>query len=310
MRQRSRRPGRQYAAIPNAAMRDKRVSIEARGLLALLMTYSDEWEFFVDHLQDVACCGRDKMRAMLRDLEAAGYVVRERYRGEDGRLLGSQWVIVDDPFGAPSGAVPDGSPQDDVVSEGGDPESRPPENPSIGTDRLKNRPPEKPTVDKSAHIRKPTDKKTKGKKPPAPVSGSGGGVGGDPDHPDFDAFWRAYPLRVERDEALRAFAETVAMDEANASKLIAAARAYATSAEVQRGYVMKPANWLTRGSWRDHVKEDPKAVDLDALARQWSGAVIACRSYAASAIRPDVARRMLQLQLVTSDQLRAAGVTH
>lgn len=125
MRERSSRPGRLYAAIPNEAMRDKSLSIEARGLLALLMTYSDEWVFIKEHLQDMTGMGRDKFERTMGELIKCGYVERILSREEGtGKLLGSTWVIRDD---------------------------RGPEFQGVGaTDALKNRPPAEPTHGESA----------------------------------------------------------------------------------------------------------------------------------------------------------------
>lgn len=235
MRHRSTRPHRAYAAIPNAAMRDQRLSIEARGLLALLMTYSDDWVFRVDHLQKVATCGRDVLRRMLKELERAGYMVREVERGSSGRVAGTQWIIVDDPFDTKPCATDDDAEQavvDDDVR-------RPPENPSLGknahtdsnsvdmcihTDSLKNRPPEKPTAGKTDPLRRTKEKKTNYKNPPDP----------------------------------------------------------------------KPA-----------FADIPDETEI---AMKWVGAVKAGHSFAASAIRPSVARKMLALKLVSSDELRSVGV--
>lgn len=88
MRERSSRPGRLYAAVPNDAMRDKRLSIEARGLLALLMTYSDEWVFIKEHLQEIAGIGRDKFERVMGELISEGYVERVLTReAETGSFL-------------------------------------------------------------------------------------------------------------------------------------------------------------------------------------------------------------------------------
>lgn len=180
MRKRSTRQGRKYAAIPNAAMRDENLSIAARGLLALLMTYADDWVFRMGHLQKIACCGRDKMREMLKELEAAGYVVREVIRRDDNKLAGTQWAIIDDPED-PTSCASAGDAEPDLVDGAA---SRPPENPSIGknahnsaksaplcnsADSLKNRPPDFPTAGKPVTLRKPTDKEKKDKKPLTPT---------------------------------------------------------------------------------------------------------------------------------------------
>ncbi|AYF00434.1 hypothetical protein PY32053_00759 [Paracoccus yeei] len=313
MRQRSRRQGRAYAAIPNAAMRDERISIEARGLLALLMTYADDWTFVVDHLQQVAGCGRDKMRGMLKELEAAGYVIRQVLRGEGGHLAGTEWMIVDDPAAAAHGVVSDVETQDAGEQGKNGSVHRPPENPSIGaTDPLKNRPPVEPTAGKSVPIRKPKDKNTNLKKSPNPLPGSGDDGWAD----YFDRFWEAFPDPVERDAARKAFDGVLEAGEIGPEDLIEVATAYARSRHVERGYGMKPANWLARGSWRDEWEASkaakaaaPPTVDMDAVAQRWVEPVKAGRTYAASSIKPAVARHMLSLGLVTETELRRAGVT-
>ncbi|WP_170759958.1 hypothetical protein [Ruegeria lacuscaerulensis] len=145
MRERSRRSQRLYAAIPNAALRDEDISIEARGLLALLMTYSDDWEFNKTHLRNVTGMGRDKFEKAMGELRAVGYVVLVQNRLENGQLVGSTWVIRDD---------------------------RTPENPGVGTEALKNRGPEKPSPGESAHIRITNTKKTKIQESPIPPEGA------------------------------------------------------------------------------------------------------------------------------------------
>lgn len=316
MRQFSRRPARQYAAIPNAAMRDSRISIEARGLLALMMTYSDSWVFAVDHLRTVTGVGRDKLRNMLRELGEAGYLLREAMANEDGRFDGSRWIIVDDPTEAGRFGSGEGSPEQDVPDTAKTPENpRPPENPAVGvTDPLKIRPPENPTAGESAPIRKPKDKKTKSKNPLTPAdAGEGVREWGD----SFQEFWGAYPDPVEREAAWREYQLVLEAGEITPEALTETARQYAKSRHVEKGYGKKPANWLASGAWREEWEVGRKAkadaqlvagVDVDALARQFAPAVLAGRSYAAAAIKPDVARRMVALGLVTGDQLRRVGV--
>lgn len=226
MRSRSTRPDRRYAAIPNAAMRDTALSIEARGLLALMMTHSDEWRFSVAQLRRDCCVGRDKIKAMLAELEARGYLRRIILRNARGQLEGSEWIIFDEcgdgAASTSSGGSASDADQDGVVCS----DNRPPENPAIGgdvTDSLKNRPPVQPSAGESGPIRRPRVKKTK-EKPPSP-----------PDDP--------------------------------------AARA-----------------------------------SLEDIARSWVDPVRAGRQYCAGSIRPAVARMMLQLDLVSADELRAVGV--
>lgn len=134
--------------------------------------------------------------------------------------------------------------------------------------------------------------------------------------PAFDRFWTAFPDPVEREAASKAFAGVIEAGEISPDDLVEAAAAYARSRHVERGYGMKPANWLARGGWRDEWQAGkaakdaaPPNVDLDALAERWVEAVRAGRTYAASSIKPHVARHMLSRQLVTETELRRAGVT-
>ncbi|GGD30802.1 hypothetical protein [Sinisalibacter lacisalsi] len=137
MRHRSHRPDRRYAAIPNAVMRDENLSIEARGMLALLMTYADDWEFHSPHLMRVAGVKPDRFQRIMRELTAAGFVTREPIRcSETGKLFGTRWIIHDEPDS-----------------------DREPENTVIGdTENRKNRPLVKPTAGKSGPIRRPRRK--------------------------------------------------------------------------------------------------------------------------------------------------------
>lgn len=141
-----------------------------------------------------------------------------------------------------------------------------------------------------------------------------------PDHPDwseaFDRFWAAFPDPVERDAARKAFDGVLEAGEIGPDELVEIATTYARSRHVERGYGMKPANWLARGSWRDEWEASkaakaaaPPVVDMDAVAQRWVEPVKAGRTYAASSIKPAVARHMLSLGLVTESELRRAGVT-
>ncbi|MBD9528402.1 helix-turn-helix domain-containing protein [Paracoccus sp. PAR01] len=147
--------------------------------------------------------------------------------------------------------------------------------------------------------------------PPTPLRGVG--AGGVDIH--FDEFWSAFPSQIEPDAARKAFAKVLASGEIDGPALVAAAKAYAGSREVGRGYPMKAANWLARGGWRVAVAGQGAeaaapavAADRDAVARHWAEAVKAGHSYCASAINATTARRMIALGLVTAAELRKVGV--
>lgn len=95
-----------YAQIPNAWMRDKRLSRKARGLLAELLTHSVGWEITIESLVNSGPEGRDAIRSTIRELEQNGYLRRTRRRREDGTLSGSDYELTEPAAGEPTSANP------------------------------------------------------------------------------------------------------------------------------------------------------------------------------------------------------------
>jgi hypothetical protein len=85
-----------FVQIPNAWLRDARLSFGARGLLAQLMTHDEGWNTSVAALVKNGPQGKSAINAMLKELEAAGYLQREQRR-EGGRFESSKYIITD-PF--------------------------------------------------------------------------------------------------------------------------------------------------------------------------------------------------------------------
>lgn len=89
-----------YSSLPNATLRDDRLSLEAVGLLVRLLSRPTDWTISVKQLQaelnkeltgkKKKKVGRDKLRDLIRDLKKEGYVTAENGRGSDGRWT---WVF-------------------------------------------------------------------------------------------------------------------------------------------------------------------------------------------------------------------------
>lgn len=266
MRERSSRPNRAYAAIPNAAMRNTAISMEARGLLALLMTYADSWVFRRDHLMEVTGWGRDKFSKHMGELREAGYVELVMDRAEGGKLIGTTWVIRDE-------------------------NHRGPEIQSLGfTEALKNRPPAKPTSGESAPIRRTRSQEDQQEESPKPPEGASDlfSANGDPveekTEPDrFDEFWKVYPKKAGKPAAQKAWAK--AIKRAPAQTIIDGARRYAHwlsqgGPKDFRPIPKFPQGWLNDDRWDDeeirHVRlpDEVSAEDRSRrFAPQWGEVV-------------------------------------
>lgn len=90
------RPREQFTQIRNKALRDVTLSLKAKGLLAVMLSFSDEWSFNIEHLTTLTKDERDAHRAAMRELIAAGYVARVQLRRPDGVLDGSEYVVSDE----------------------------------------------------------------------------------------------------------------------------------------------------------------------------------------------------------------------
>jgi hypothetical protein len=73
----------------------KKLSWKARGLLAWLTSHATGFRVSEKTIVCAAPDGRDAARTAIGELEAYGYLVRERERGRDGRLGGVTYIICD-----------------------------------------------------------------------------------------------------------------------------------------------------------------------------------------------------------------------
>jgi len=84
----------QFAQIPNAWLRDSRLSLKAIGLLAQIMTHVPGWNMSINSLSNRNNAGRDQIRTAISELEEFGYLTREQSR-EDGRFSETIWRTSD-----------------------------------------------------------------------------------------------------------------------------------------------------------------------------------------------------------------------
>ena len=86
-----------YTVISNFHLRDKRLSLKAIGLLTVMLSLPDEWDYTLKGLAYINKEGIDAIREGVHELERAGYILRERVRNEQGQLKGTEYVIYEHP---------------------------------------------------------------------------------------------------------------------------------------------------------------------------------------------------------------------
>lgn len=102
-----------FTIVPNSLLRDGRLSFRARGVMAFVMSYQDDWLIHLDWLKQQGSEGREAVRATMKELVALGYCRKLIVQSPDtGRLAQTIWQFTDSPSdGFPSGGFPtDGKP--------------------------------------------------------------------------------------------------------------------------------------------------------------------------------------------------------
>ena len=79
---------RGYTVMSNHHLRNKDLSLKAKGLLSQMLSLPESWDFTLKGLSLINREQIDAIRAAVRELEQAGYIVRSRERDSQGRLRG------------------------------------------------------------------------------------------------------------------------------------------------------------------------------------------------------------------------------
>ena len=86
-----------YTTMSNYHLRDKRLSLKSKGLLSLILSLPEEWDYSVRGLAAICKESPDGIASALRELEKFGYLYREQIRGSNGRLGKVEYVIYEEP---------------------------------------------------------------------------------------------------------------------------------------------------------------------------------------------------------------------
>ncbi|MCD7880993.1 MAG: hypothetical protein LUG47_04860 [Clostridiales bacterium] len=86
-----------YTLIDNSIFRDRRLSLRALGLLCLMLSMSDTWQFNVKDLAKRCGVSAGSITATLRELSAAGHLVRRREHREDGTFGSYLYTVYEVP---------------------------------------------------------------------------------------------------------------------------------------------------------------------------------------------------------------------
>lgn len=219
-----------FTVLYNSMITDKRLSLKAKGLFAVMMSRPEGWEFSVRGLAAFTGAGKDAIRNTLAELEAVGYLIREQGHQDNGTFGGNIYILQD--IAPPLSGKPDNG-ELPLSGNTDDGETRQRETPMTGNPPQRN---------------KDLKKRLK-EHPPAPH--------GEPDL--FDRFWNAYPKKQAKPAARRAW-DKLAPDLETCRAMSAALARQKRSESWQRDggrYIPLPATWLNQRRWEDEPSATP-----------------------------------------------------
>ena len=88
---------RDYTVMSNHHLRNHELSLKAKGLLSMMLSLPDDWNYTTRGLAKICKEGVDAIGNALRELETAGYIVRNQLRDQQGRISDTEYVIYEQP---------------------------------------------------------------------------------------------------------------------------------------------------------------------------------------------------------------------
>ena len=134
-----------YTTMSNYHFKEKDMSLKAKGLLSLILSLPEEWDYTLAGLATLCSDGKDSVRTALSELEEFGYVITARVRDEKGRLRGADYVVYERPVSSISSE--EQSPEEKSVLENPVLEKPMLEKPTLEKPTLENPMLEKPTLE-------------------------------------------------------------------------------------------------------------------------------------------------------------------
>lgn len=86
-----------FTVMSNYHFKEKAMSLKAKGLLSLMLSLPDDWNYSVSGLCKLSKDGKDSVMSALAELEKFGYLSRSRKVDDKGRFSGIEYDIYEAP---------------------------------------------------------------------------------------------------------------------------------------------------------------------------------------------------------------------
>ena len=88
---------RDFTVMSNYHLRDKNLSLKAKGLLSLMLSLPEDWDYTLSGLARICQEGKDAIRGAISELERAGYVWRRQTIDRNGKFSANEYIIRERP---------------------------------------------------------------------------------------------------------------------------------------------------------------------------------------------------------------------
>ncbi|MGN0131242.1 MAG: DUF6017 domain-containing protein [Lachnospiraceae bacterium] len=94
---------RDYTVMSNCHLRDKRLSLKAKGLLSQMLSLPEDWDYTLAGLSSINRESKDAIRSAVNELERAGYIRRYQTTDAQGKFSGNEYIIYEHPVETENG---------------------------------------------------------------------------------------------------------------------------------------------------------------------------------------------------------------
>ena len=88
---------RDYTVMSNYHLRDESLTLKSKGLLSMMLSLPDDWNYTTRGLAKICKEGVDAIGSALKELETSGYIIRHQLRDRRGRISDTEYVIYEKP---------------------------------------------------------------------------------------------------------------------------------------------------------------------------------------------------------------------
>ena len=90
-----------YTVMSNYHLKDKGLSLKSKGLLSVILSLPENWNYTTRGLAAISKEGVDSIGTALKELEKTGYLVRNKVRDARGRITNTEYIVYEYPRGSP-----------------------------------------------------------------------------------------------------------------------------------------------------------------------------------------------------------------